>query len=129
MNFARSASVALALALLAAPTLAVAQSAPVQTARIGGHQVLTDARGMTLYTFDEDRAGVSSCYGMCAYAWPPVKAQRGAKPAGQFTVVPRRGGGAMWAYKGAPLYRYFKDRKPGDIKGDGAEGTWHAAVR
>jgi predicted lipoprotein with Yx(FWY)xxD motif len=129
MNPARSASVALVLALLAAPNLAVAQSTPIKVARIGGQQVLTDAKGMTLYTFDEDRAGVSTCYGMCAYAWPPVKVQKGAKPAGQFTIVPRRGGSAIWAYRGAPLYRFFQDRRPGDIKGDGAEGTWHAAVK
>src|SRR5258706_7110801 len=31
---------------------------------------MTDFAGMTLYTFDKDTAGVSTCYGGCAQIWP-----------------------------------------------------------
>ena len=36
--------------------------------------VFTDAKGMTLYTFDKDTAGKSACNGPCAANWPPLMA-------------------------------------------------------
>jgi predicted lipoprotein with Yx(FWY)xxD motif len=36
--------------------------------------VVTDEAGMTVYTFDKDRAGKSVCYRGCASTWPPVAA-------------------------------------------------------
>ncbi len=33
--------------------------------------MLTDTKGITLYTFDKDKGKVSSCYGECAKHWPP----------------------------------------------------------
>lgn len=87
--------------------------------------VLTDQHGMTLYTYDEDTAGASSCTGMCASAWPPVYAQDGAQPSGHLTVVTRPDGSKQWAKDGMPLYTYAQDKSPGEIKGDGVEGTWH----
>ncbi len=33
----------------------------------------------------------------------------------------------MWAYDGKPLYTYAKDKKAGDMKGDGVGSVWHAA--
>jgi len=90
--------------------------------------VLTDAKGMTLYTFDKDEAGKSNCYDTCATNWPPVKADTGAQPDGDFTVVERTDGTAQWAYKGKPLYLWVKDTKPGDMTGDGVNDVWHTAV-
>jgi predicted lipoprotein with Yx(FWY)xxD motif len=90
--------------------------------------VLTDAKGMTLYTYDKDTAGVPTCTGACAIAWPPAKAPKGAKASGGMTVIAARGGN-FWAYNGHPLYRYAKDRKPGDVTGDGVGGVWHAAMK
>ena len=34
----------------------------------------------------------------------------------------------MWAYKGWPLYYWFKDTMAGDITGDGVGGVWHLAL-
>src|SRR5262249_1724360 len=34
--------------------------------------VLVDARGHTLYLFDNDKQGRSACYGACAAYWPPL---------------------------------------------------------
>lgn len=127
MSLARFASAAAVLALLAAP--AVAAGVPIAVAKIGNHQILTDASGRTLYTFDKDSKGKSTCYGLCSFAWPAAKAAANATPSGQFTVVPRTNGGGIWAYKGAPLYRYFKDHKPGDMFGNGVEGIWHTAIK
>ena len=89
--------------------------------------VLADARGMTLYIYDADRPGVSKCYGLCAIAWPPAEAPAEARTSAPFTIISRTDGTKQWAYKGAPLYGYFRDSKPGDTNGDGDEGVWHAA--
>lgn len=100
----------------------------IKTSDIGGKQVLTDAKGMTLYTFDNDKAGVSNCYDKCAAAWPPLLATAAAKAEGDFTLVDRKDGSKMWAYKGAPLYLWVKDTAPGQTTGDGVGGVWHTAV-
>lgn len=90
--------------------------------------MLTDAKGMTLYTYDKDTAGVTNCYDKCAKAWPPALAPTGAAASGDFTLVARKDGGNMWAYKGLPLYGWVKDKKPGDTTGDMVGNVWHTAV-
>jgi predicted lipoprotein with Yx(FWY)xxD motif len=100
----------------------------VKSSEIGGKEVLTDANGMTLYTYDKDTAGVSNCYDKCAVNWPPLMAAADAKAEGDFTIVDRTDGTKMWAYKGMPLYLWIKDTKPGDTTGDGVGEVWHTAV-
>jgi len=100
----------------------------VKTSDIGGKQVLTDANGMTLYTYDKDTAGVTNCYDKCAENWPPLFADDGAAPEGDFTLVDRTDGTRMWAYKGMPLYLWVKDTQPGETTGDGVGEVWHTAV-
>jgi predicted lipoprotein with Yx(FWY)xxD motif len=104
---------------------AAGEPAPTKSTNSAAGAVLTDQNGMTLYTYDEDMSGSSSCTGLCAAAWPPVYAQDAAQPAGHLTVVARPDGSKQWAKDGMPLYTYDQDKKPGDIKGDGVEGTWH----
>jgi predicted lipoprotein with Yx(FWY)xxD motif len=94
-----------------------------------GTLVLADAKGMTLYTFAKDTAGVSNCAGPCATNWPPLMAAADAKPMADWTIVTRAEGTKMWAYKGMPLYTWIKDTKPGEATGDGlAMGAWKIAV-
>ncbi|MGH8849358.1 MAG: COG4315 family predicted lipoprotein, partial [Casimicrobiaceae bacterium] len=38
----------------------------------------------------------------------------------------RDDGSKQWAYDGKPLYHWSKDKKPGDMTGDGFNGVWHA---
>ena len=90
-------------------------------------EVLTDAKGMTLYTFDKDAKGMSSCYDACAKKWPPLKAAAGSAADGKYTQVARKDGSKQWAYDGHPLYLWQKDKKPGDVTGDGMGGVWHVA--
>jgi predicted lipoprotein with Yx(FWY)xxD motif len=87
--------------------------------------VLTTPEGRTVYTFDEDTAGASSCYGDCAEEWPPVSAADDAQPFGHMSVVTRTDGTRQWAYDGKPLYLYHDDDAPGDVEGDGEGGVWH----
>jgi predicted lipoprotein with Yx(FWY)xxD motif len=91
--------------------------------------VLTNASGMTLYTFDKDApgSGKSVCNGPCAQNWPPLMAGAMAVPMGDWSVVTRDDGGKQWAYKGKPLYAWVKDAKPGDRTGDGVNNAWRIA--
>jgi predicted lipoprotein with Yx(FWY)xxD motif len=89
--------------------------------------VLVNASGMTLYTFDKDEGGVSACYDKCAVAWPPLMADAGAAAEGEFTLTERKDGAMQWAYKGMPLYLWVKDTKTGDMTGDGVNDVWHIA--
>lgn len=101
----------------------------VKTSEIGGKTVLTDSKGMTLYTWDEDAPGVSNCYDMCAVAWPPLLVPASTEVSEDFTLVDRKDGDMkVVAYKGWPLYLWVRDTKPGDTTGDGVGGTWHTAV-
>ena len=90
-------------------------------------KIWTDEKGMTLYTFDKDEGGKSTCYDKCAAAWPPLAAGADAKAEGEWSVVDRTDGTKMWAYDGHPLYTFVEDKAPGDIKGDGKGGVWHVA--
>lgn len=89
--------------------------------------LLNDAAGMTLYTYDGDEKGKARCLDACAAAWPPFKAE-GDAPNGDWSVVTRTDRIKQWAYKGKPLYLSRKDAVPGDMKGNGADGQWHAAT-
>lgn len=92
--------------------------------------VLTNAAGMTLYTFHKDAAGSgkSVCNGPCAKNWPPLIAAADAAPSGEYSVITRDDGAKQWAYKGKPLYTWIKDQKPGDKTGDGFNKVWRVAA-
>jgi predicted lipoprotein with Yx(FWY)xxD motif len=120
-----------ALALLAMTTGAFAADyvgGAIKSTDIAGKMVLTDANGMTLYTFDKDTPGVSNCYDDCAAKWPPLFAADDAKDEGEFTVVTRTDGTKMWAHEGWPLYLWVKDTAPGETTGDMVGGVWHTAI-
>jgi predicted lipoprotein with Yx(FWY)xxD motif len=110
----------LVLAIAAYGSLAGAQAPAKMT---GG--VLTNTAGMTLYTFDKDEGGKSTCNGPCAANWPPLMAGADAKAAGDWSIVTRDDGAKQWAYKGKPIYLWAKDTKPGDKTGDGFNNVWH----
>ena len=119
---------AAALAFTMSPSLADHHMAKaIKTAKTAAGEVLTNAKGMTLYVFDKDKSGVSNCAGECAKKWPPMPATASSKGEGDFSVVKRSDGGFQWAYKGKPLYTWIKDAKAGDTTGDGVKGVWHLA--
>lgn len=115
---------AAAFGLLAATAVAAAD---VKTGDSASGPVLTDANGMTLYIFDNDKDGTSNCYDGCAKNWPPLPAAEGSAAEGDFGITERTDGSKQWTYKGMPLYTWVKDAKPGDITGDGVNGVWHIA--
>ena len=103
--------------------------------------ILTDQKGMTLYTFDKDAtgSGKSACTGPCEKLWPPFMvsgsatagssgmASGGSSGSSDYTIIERGDGTKQWAYKGKPLYLWVKDQKPGDKTGDGVANVWHVA--
>lgn len=94
--------------------------------------VVTDGAGATLYRFDKDTAQPprSNCEGSCATTWPAVpaddaKAAAGIE-AGLLGSVERADGTRQLTLAGWPVYRYAKDTRAGEAKGEGVGGTWHA---
>jgi predicted lipoprotein with Yx(FWY)xxD motif len=86
---------------------------------------MTGTKGMTLYYWDQDKAGKSTCNATCAQNWPPLLAGTDARPVGNFTVITRDDGTKQWAYKGRPLYYSKRDENPGEMMGESVNG-WHA---
>ena len=96
--------------------------------------ILVDRSGDTLYLFEKDSGGASSCTGACAKAWPP-SAARGAtlRPgsgvkASLLRTMTRSDGAKQLTYNGHPLYTFSGDGKAGDISGQGSNafgGRWY----
>jgi predicted lipoprotein with Yx(FWY)xxD motif len=96
--------------------------------------VLVDSEGFTVYSFARDRGAASSCYGVCAQAWPPVIAKgrpaaaEGAMPS-ELGTSERKDGTLQVTYGGHPLYTFVEDRSPGEANGNGSTafgGEWNA---
>ncbi|WP_434710440.1 hypothetical protein NMA58_12980 [Rhizobium sp. YTUHZ045] len=117
-------SVAAAAALAATAAFAAPPVKEVETAK---GKVLAGENGMTLYTFKKDAKGVSNCNGDCAKNWPPLMAASDAKADGAYSIIDRKDGKKQWAKDGMPLYYWVKDKKAGDITGDGVGGNWELA--
>jgi len=115
--------------VLASPATAGGLSGPpasVQSAAPGA--ILTDARGMTLYTFDLDGRYRPSCFGECSVTWHPFPVDAGLCGDSDWAILTRSDGISQWAYGGRPLYTFAGDKKPGDLNGVGADdGVWRVA--
>jgi predicted lipoprotein with Yx(FWY)xxD motif len=115
------------------PTTPVAGGANLSTQTIGGVKVLTNSKGLTLYTFAPDTKGKSTCYGSCAQYWPPVPGPAHAPSGvtGTLATIQRTGGGTQVTYNGLPLYTYVGDSGPGQAHGNNINlngGLWHEVV-
>ena len=96
--------------------------------------VLVDSEGMTLYDFDKDKGGKSSCYGPCAEGWPPMLTEgeptvgNGAV-ASKLGTTERKDGTMQVTYDGHPLYTFVEDKKPGEANGNDVKAfgaSWYA---
>ena len=97
-------------------------------AEVGGAKIYTDANGMTLYTYDKDEKGKIELLRQMRHQLAAAEGRgrrQGAKA--RWTVVNRTDGTKMWAYDGKPVYTFIKDKKAGDMNGDGVGGVWHTA--
>ena len=102
-----------------------------ENATIG--EILTDAEGMTLYTFSNDTAGsgTSACTGGCANAWPPLTVDgtptKPAAASGEIATITRDDGKTQVTYKGLPLYFFANDTAAGQTNGHMLNNVWFAA--
>ncbi|NUS67410.1 MAG: hypothetical protein HOQ41_03575 [Ensifer adhaerens] len=118
----------LTIAMLLAASVTAFAAPPVKEVETAKGKVLAGENGMTLYTYKDDHGGVSMCYDDCAKNWPPLFAEASAKADGAYTVVDRKDGKKQWAKDGMPLYFFIKDKKMGDMTGDGMKkGEWNVA--
>ena len=91
--------------------------------------ILVDGKGMTLYLYKTDTAGVSNCNAGCLQTWPPFVTQGNptlgagvdASKVGSATLADGR---KIVTYSGMPLYYYASDTKAGDTTGQGVGGVW-----
>ena len=97
-------------------------------------RVLVDGRGRTLYLFERDKHGKSSCIGPCATAWPPLiasgkpLASAGAR-ASLLGTTKRADGRLQVTYNHHPLYAFIKDTRKGQTNGENLDAfgaEWHA---
>ena len=96
---------------------------------VAGAAVLTNAQGLTLYTFAPDKPSKSVCYGDCATYWPPVPGNMTAGPGvtGTIGTITRTDGTKQATYDGHPLYTYIGDHAPGTASGNNINlngGLW-----
>ena len=90
-------------------------------------EILKSEKGMTLYTYDKDTAGKSTCTGQCAVNWPPYDAA-GPVPSSMpshIGTLTRADGKTQYTWDDKPLYFYIKDKDSGDAYGDGVGEVWH----
>lgn len=115
-----------------APVVPAYTPAPVYTpasAPVPAGSVLTTSNGMTVYVFDRDSAGRSTCYDQCAQYWMPVYAPAGAVSTNGLTLIQRADGQMQWATSsGMPLYTYVNDHGPGEANGNNIDGSWHVVA-
>ena len=112
------------------PAAPSASSSAVKTATVNGATVLTNAKGLTLYSFAPDTMTTSNCNGTCAQLWPPVHGPVTAGPGvtGSLGTIKRSTGAIQATYNGHPLYTYTADTAPGQANGNGINasgGVWH----
>lgn len=74
--------------------------------------------GFTLYIFDNDPAGVSTCTEGCAANWLPLYADIGAVAGVErYSLITREDGSQQWAYDDKALYFWQGDNAPGELTG------------
>lgn len=93
--------------------------------------VLVGPDGRTLYGFTNDVDALSTCYGTCADAWPPVIVSDDwtAGPGldfGIFATTVREDGQSQLVAGRWPLYYFAGDATPGDVNGQGSGEVWFA---
>jgi predicted lipoprotein with Yx(FWY)xxD motif len=127
-------AVAAAVAIVAA---VLATNSSAKTSAVGktmhnaalGKTILVNRSGLTLYSLSAERHGRFICTSSaCIALWKPLVVAKGVKPTGvsNLTTVKRPDGRRQVAFRGAPLYRFVQDTKPGQINGNGFKdvGVW-----
>jgi predicted lipoprotein with Yx(FWY)xxD motif len=121
-------------AMSAMPTdTTAAPAADLMTATTSAGTIVVDAKGMSLYFFTKDTkdSGTSACTGACLTSWPRALTVAATPSAdgvtGTLGTITTPEGAKQLTLNGMPLYYYAKDKKPGDVMGQGVGGVWYLA--
>jgi predicted lipoprotein with Yx(FWY)xxD motif len=119
-------------ASLAGPSRDSGATVSVRQSTLG--RILVDGRGHTLYLFEKDTRGRSTCNGACAAGWPPLiasgqaRAGTGATPS-LLGRTKRKDGRWQVTYNHHPLYAFVEDTRRGQTNGEGLNAygaEWYA---
>ena len=133
-RLAVAAAVLAALAVTATALASATAASQVKARKTSLGMILVDSKGHTLYLFQKDKSGKSSCYTKCAANWPPYlttgkpTAATGIKKS-MLGTTKRTDGKLQVTYNHHPLYRFKFDTKAGTTRGEGANafgGHWYA---
>jgi predicted lipoprotein with Yx(FWY)xxD motif len=90
---------------------------------------LVGKNGMTLYAYTKDAANASVCYADCEAKWPPLlvtnQPMTNGINNGMLKTTQRSDGSMQLTYNNWPLYYYYMDQVPGEIKGQGVDSVWY----
>jgi predicted lipoprotein with Yx(FWY)xxD motif len=100
---------------------------------IVGETILVTTNGKTLYRLSGEKQGNLSCATPACFAiWHPLWIAPGTTPIGSkhLGTLTRPDGRIQVTFKGGPLYTYVRDRKAGQVNGNGlkSSGTWGVVV-
>jgi predicted lipoprotein with Yx(FWY)xxD motif len=134
---ALTAAVALCLAAGSVSHAAAASSATVKTRHGKLGTFLVDGKGRTLYLFQKDKRAKSTCDDDCAEAWPPLLTTGKVTASGSarqdlIGTITRADGTIQVTYNDHPVYRFVKDKKAGDTKGQAVRAfgaKWYVMTR
>ena len=94
--------------------------------------VLTNTKGLTLYTLSGETNGKFICTGACLKTWPPLLVAAGTKPKGpvKLGTIKRPEGKIQVTFRGMPVYTFSGDSRKGEANGEGLRdvGVWHAVT-
>jgi predicted lipoprotein with Yx(FWY)xxD motif len=101
-------------------------SVRIEVVPIRGPLMMT-SKGLSLYTetryrqnsYEDRKAlGTRGCVDECLQSWKPLLASAHDQASGVWEIEQRADGARQWSYRGAMLYTYVGDHKPGDIEGN-----------
>ena len=136
----RNISVLVLAAVLALSAVAVPMALARSSKTVAGEAqatslhktVLTNTKGLTLYTLTGEKNGKFICTGACLSTWLPLVVAAGTKPKGPVTLgtIKRPEGKTQVTFKGMPVYTFSGDSKKGEANGEGVKdvGVWHAVT-
>lgn len=106
---------------------ASAGGAAIEVASTDLGDILVDGDGMTLYVFDNDTEGTSTCTDDCAANWPSLTGEATAGDGVDESLLgttERDDGSSQVTYNDQPLYYFAGDQAEGDVNGQAVGGIW-----
>ena len=85
--------------------------------------VLTNTKGLTLYSLSIEKNGKFACTSGCLYTWAPLLVPAGTTPKGpvKLGTIKRPEGKTQVTFKGLPLYTFDGDSAKGQANGQGGD--------